>query len=170
MTNGLPFGPGYQAGAPMYQTPQPQPIQNTANYGFMPATTPHQQSASTLIGRVVNSEQEIRPNEVPMNGTPGIFPINGGKHILVKVWGADGTITDYRYTLEEPNAQNTPQNAGITLENISEQLNDLKSIINSKYGYKPKQKYYKDWRGPINEHEPNATRSDVGSAKTGSNE
>lgn len=58
------------------------------------------QPAYTLIGRVVNKQEDIIPNDVPMDGSYGIFPLQDRSKIFLKRWNSDGTITTEQYVKE----------------------------------------------------------------------
>lgn len=72
---------------------------NVMNAGNQQKT--QQTQPITLCGRIVNSPNEITPNEVPMNGGVGIFPQMDGTCIYAKAWTNDGCIKTQRYVLEE---------------------------------------------------------------------
>ena len=63
------------------QNPQPQPMPQS--YG--------------VAGRLVASEQDIRPNDIPMDGSVSWFPQTDGGCIYAKQWMADGTIRTTKY-------------------------------------------------------------------------
>lgn len=76
----------------------------------MRSTPPAQQKIPDLsYGRIVGSEQDIIPNEVPMDGTYGVFVTSDKSMAMLKTWGSDGLVhTDY-YRLvvpEDPSDQN----------------------------------------------------------------
>lgn len=59
---------------------------------------PQQPTMNNLLcGRIVNSRDDIKPNEVPMDGSLAIFPINNGSSIVTKQWNSDGTIRTNEY-------------------------------------------------------------------------
>lgn len=71
-------------------------------YPYVPtASQPQQQqptyTKSGLTGRVVNKLDDILPNEVPMDGTSSLFPLQDESAIYLKSWNADGTIRTIRY-------------------------------------------------------------------------
>ena len=73
---------------PQYQNQYGQPVQNNP-YASQTQAMPRQ---TYLKGRVVNSDTDIRPNEVPMDGTASFFPRADGQVIYVKWWGNNGLI------------------------------------------------------------------------------
>lgn len=58
----------------------------------MPLPKPTQQRF-----KIVNRLEDITINDIPMDGTPGIFPISDGSAIYVKSWKSDGTINTIEY-------------------------------------------------------------------------
>ena len=75
---------------PMTQTSAPTPIPNSM--GSMPGG---------LYGRVIANPEEIRLNEIPMDGTASLFPMKDDSCIYAKAWGPDGKIQTYRYIRED---------------------------------------------------------------------
>lgn len=64
-----------------------------------------------VYGRMVNSEADILPNQIPNDGSASYFPSSDGSKIYFRAWQQDGTIMKKTYILtEEPVAQpvNTP--------------------------------------------------------------
>lgn len=55
---------------------------------------------SSISGKFVSSVSEIKPNDVPMDGSMGIFPQQDGSCIYARAWGNDGTISTVRYVPE----------------------------------------------------------------------
>ena len=64
---------------PVYQQPQPKPI--------------------GVRGRIVSSEAEILPQEIPMDGTVSLFPMFDFSCIFAKKWLSNGTIETQKYIL-----------------------------------------------------------------------
>lgn len=73
---------------PQVQTPMPLPTQTIR---------------SGLVGRMINSVNEMTPSDVPMDGTLGVFPLQDGSAIYTKRWQSDGKIEqiEYRPTHEQ---------------------------------------------------------------------
>ena len=70
---------------------------------------PIQPRPDYLAGRVVSSEKDIRPNEVPMDGSTAIFPQADRSCIHVKWWGNNGLIEGVTYVLQQSENQQTAQ-------------------------------------------------------------
>lgn len=93
----------------------------------VPTTTPTA-SIPTLTGHLVASPDEIKPNDIPMNGQAAYFPSNDGKVIYAKAWNTDGSIATVRYVAES--AEETP--AQPTLIDIANQLQNIEDILSAK--------------------------------------
>lgn len=101
---GQPYGQPYPSGNPytmgttQYSSPQSQmqyPPFNPTNvqqHSYQP------QQAAQISGRVVQNENEITPQEVPMDGTVSLFPTADYKCIYAKVWNSDGTIRTLKFS------------------------------------------------------------------------
>lgn len=86
---------GIGAYNPMGVYPYPQTY--TAVPAILP--TPSQAQKTTgIFGRFVNSASEITPNEISMDGSYSIFPLNDMSKILVKSWNTDGTISTLEFS------------------------------------------------------------------------
>lgn len=62
-----------------------------------------------LIGRTVNSANEIQANDVPMNMPYALFPKNDLSEIYLKSWSPNGTIQTLVFKPESQQAGNLPQ-------------------------------------------------------------
>ena len=92
----------YQPYNNQYQTPlysQPTAPINQAQYVAPTYNTP------TLNGRFVNTFEEIKPDEIPMNGTQSVFVKNDLSQICVKKWSANGCIDTVTYELKQEEAK-----------------------------------------------------------------
>ena len=85
-------------------------------------------SQPTLTGHLVTSPDEIKPNDIPMNGQAAYFPSNDGKVIYAKAWNTDGSIATVRYVAES--AEETP--AQPTLFDIANQLSNIETLLTEK--------------------------------------
>lgn len=77
---------------PQYQTYQPayNPMQNIQR--FQQQQQPEQMQQG-IFGKVVQSQDSIVANDVPMNGSVAFFPKSDLSEIYAKQWSADGTIS-----------------------------------------------------------------------------
>lgn len=93
-----PVFTGANSGGPVNYI-QPTP----SNMGYNPQPVP------SLSGRMVTNPQEIRPNEVPMDGSVSFFPSSDGSYIYAKFWGPDGNIQTRVFVPEQPISAEEPQ-------------------------------------------------------------
>lgn len=93
----------------------------------VPSVTPTV-TTSGLTGHLVASPDEIKPNDIPMNGQAAYFPSSDGKVIYAKAWNTDGSIATVRYVAES--AEETP--AQPTLFDIANQLQNIEDLLNQK--------------------------------------
>lgn len=100
-TTGPTYNTGFNPYTQMYPTyPQFQPMQ-TYNQ-------PNQSVNRTIFGRVINSENDITPNEVPMDGSISLFPLADYSKIFAKQWSQDGTIKTTVFSMD-PSTDNANQ-------------------------------------------------------------
>lgn len=114
----------------MYSYPQyPSQIQSTYQPYIpqVPSVAPTV-SQPSLTGHLVASPDEIKPNDIPMNGQAAYFPSSDGKVIYAKAWNTDGSIATVRYVAES--AEETP--AQPTLFDIANQLSNIEDLLSQK--------------------------------------
>lgn len=110
---------------------------------MMQSQTTNQQTPS-LLGRMVGTETDIVPNEVPMDGNVGFFVQNDLKRIYAKSWGRDGNIYTNVYELVTPGTPETTETQNgfdLILERLDKIEQSLKRSQNKSYhknNYKPK--------------------------------
>ena len=93
-----PYQP-YTAGLPYYpQMPNPYqtqpPMPKLDNIG---QTQQAPNTSQSIFGHVVSNESEIKPNEVPMDGSIALFPLSDFTSIIAKQWSQDGTIKTLKF-------------------------------------------------------------------------
>ena len=122
--------PSYYNPYPIYQNqpqmqPQPQPQ----------VQQPQQQAQAKVIQcRGVNSDSEILPNEIPMDGSVCLFPKNDWSCIYAKTWSSDGTIKTFIFECQKPENQGEEQPVNKEYSAILERLDRIeKSIKKNKF-------------------------------------
>lgn len=123
----------YQAPQSVQFNPQfqkPQPVQPEA-----------------LSGRVINTIEDVQPNEIPMDGSWTFFPVASGQEIYAMTWNQEGKIIKLRYILEEKKDPDQLTAAVIpneeALQLIMGRLDELQEDIRrAKASYKPAKKHY----------------------------
>lgn len=97
-----------------------------------------------IPGRGVNSPDEVKPFEVPMDSPLSVFPNNNRKQIYVKYWDGNGGIVTDTYNLVEedkPSDQNPP--VPVYLEEVHDRLVRIEELLLS--GNKPTNRNYKPY-------------------------
>lgn len=128
-----------------YYNPQPQ--NNQQFYNTQPQNNqlyynqqqkPVQQQ-NNLAGRVISNIQDVKPNEITMDGSVCIFPMNDLSCIFTKAWGSDGSIHTVRFVPEQPVNTMSPQTDS-EFSQIMNRLDNIEKIISKKYNnYQNKQ-------------------------------
>lgn len=119
-------------GYPTYaQDPSMYERSQTSQNQFMQMN--HQQQAypprRDIYCRLVQNEQEIRPNEVQMDGKPSIFVNDKLNEVYLKHWNATGTISTYRYVLATDDQNVTGAQDPFDL--IMQRLDRIESSLNT---------------------------------------
>lgn len=111
-----------------------------------------QQFVQAIPGRMIHDIQEVRPNEVPNNGTVAIFPKDDMSCVYVKYLSNVGKIETMTFVPIAQTAENPPENG--ELAEIRDKLDEIKRLVQKKsrpYRKEP----YKHGKEGLN-HEPNA--------------
>lgn len=135
-TNGTNFNtPGFNPYTPnfypTYTYPQFQPMQTYNS----PSNHPVNRS---IFGRIVTSENDITPNEVPMDGTVSLFPLADYSKIFAKQWNPDGTIKTTVFVMEVP--QEESSRTPTFEEEVFRRFDSIEKKLNSRGG-----KYHKSY-------------------------
>lgn len=88
----------------------------------MPQPQPQPQA---IRGRFVDTPQSITPQDVPMDGSIGVYPIKDCSAVYLKAWQQDGTIKTVKYIPEE----SVPElkRKVTTLEDLEERVKKLEA-------------------------------------------
>lgn len=121
------FQPGY------FGTPWTPPLTNQP-VNSQPSMNQQQAPAMTGIrGKVVNTADEITPQDVPMDGSSAIFPISDGSAIVLMKWEANGSIKPIRYVPEKTEDASKGPCVTLTIDGLASMVdarfNELKSLI-----------------------------------------
>lgn len=74
----------------------------------------------TIFGKIVQNESQITPNDVPMDGTIAIFPLQDFSKIIAKQWTPNGLIQ----TLEYLPANAKDDNPTVTLDEVMSHMDE----------------------------------------------
>lgn len=129
-----------QYGNPYMAMPQNQTVQYSNNPMNNAMNTNRARPNIGLIGRAVNNENEIRPDEVPMDGNVAFFPQSDGSCIYAKYWNNNGLIDKRVYVLAPMDGDatsNTPMNnLEMMYKELSNKIDSIYRMLN-RSGSKP---------------------------------
>lgn len=89
-----------------------------------------QQFVQAIPGRMIHDIQEVRPNEVPNNGTVAIFPKDDMSCVYVKYLSNVGKIETMTFVPMAQTAENPPENG--ELAEIRDKLDEIKRLVQKK--------------------------------------
>lgn len=114
---------------PQYQTYQQayNPMQNIQR--FQQQQQPEQMQQG-IFGKVVQSQDSIVANDVPMNGAVAFFPKSDLSEIYAKQWSADGTISTMVF---KPIQNDNPNKLSQDTEKLKIGLSDEATEIFNKH-------------------------------------
>lgn len=96
---------------PQRQIPQ-QPVQQ---FGFS--------------GRYINDINEVRLDEVPMNGQPCFFPTRDASAVYLKVWNQNGQLLTVRYILDQEQPGSEPNATTDSMDDVYTRLTRLEEAL-----------------------------------------
>lgn len=114
---------------PQYQTYQPayNPMQNIQRFQ---QTQQPEQIQQGIFGKVVQSQDMIVANDVPMNGSVAFFPKSDLSEIYAKQWSADGTISTMVF---KPDKKEEAVNPTMNAEKLKIGLSDEVTEVFNKH-------------------------------------
>lgn len=77
---------------------QPMPMQQSNMQDWKPYSPV---PVRAIVGRWVNNFDEIKPQDVPMDGSISLFPQSDNTCIYAMMWSNDGKIVPYRFVPEK---------------------------------------------------------------------
>ena len=98
-TNGVAGGFVPQPYSPAYYNPSvPSSLYPQVQTPARPTTY---QQPNYISSRLIKSLDEITPQEVPMDGSVSLFPMEDYSCVYAKAWNRDGTIRTVKYVPEK---------------------------------------------------------------------
>lgn len=125
---------GWPTNIPQMPFNQPQVPQNWSQpVTPVPAPVQVPQQTPSIPCRVVGSLDEIRPNEVPMDGSLSIFVTNDLSRIYARCWNGKGGIDTVEFGRTQPVVEPVGEETQtISLDQIMNKLDEISSLIISK--------------------------------------
>lgn len=109
-----------------YQNMVPMNTQMMQNGQMMQQNQPAQ--PAYIQGKIVNSEDDIKPIDVPMNGSWSFFPLNDGSAIIAKSWNSNGELGKSVY-VKMQDTQTVQEKAGTSLDDIMARLDKIDETL-----------------------------------------
>jgi len=140
-TNGVAGGFVPQPYSPAYYNPSvPSSLYPQVQTPARPTTY---QQPNYISSRLIKSLDEITPQEVPMDGSVSLFPMEDYSCVYAKAWNRDGTIRTVKYVPEKQEEVTQDSTTGFAgadvlndiLENIADltqDVNDIKDMLKPK--------------------------------------
>lgn len=129
----------------MYNPPTYNPINIPQRpiYGQQPSYQPslatlgqnNISTASGLTGRIIQTENEITPNEVAMDGSVSLFPLGDYSAIIAKQWNANGTISTIKYVpvVENEDGKDVePSKLDTLSEQVNKRFDDIERLLTNR--------------------------------------
>lgn len=117
--------PGFQYGQtqpPYVPAPTYQP--QTSNQSV---PTVNQSRPQGILGHMITSPDQITPQEIPMDGSISLFPMQDGSAVIGKFWDSNGQIKTIRFIPE--NVEQTPSDDPFAT--INARFDALENLIRS---------------------------------------
>lgn len=118
-----------------WQTPMQQPPQ----YAASEHRQPQPQSHPSLPGRTVDDIKEVKPAEIPMDGTWCFFPLRNGTKVYVKLWDDSGELRTFSFIPEEPIREGQKAEEQSKFDKILTRLDDLEAAVLGRTASKKKE-------------------------------
>lgn len=91
-----------------------------------------------LPGRIVNSPDEVRASEIPMDGTVAVFPSSDYSYVVLKAWNSNGSIQTEIYKHYNPNEKIEEDNKLEEFKmSLNERLERIEKMLASTQNSKP---------------------------------
>ena len=103
---------------------------------------PQTSQIPVIPGRIVMNEEEIKANEIPMDGTPALFIKNDFSCVWSKTWNSNGSINTSKFVLEQAPVQNTSSDEDFRTQ-IFNRLDKIDATMNAMASKSHYQKPYK---------------------------
>lgn len=123
------YNPSYY---PNYAQAYPQNYGQFGGMNNQPISQPvaDTHNVSMINGRFVNDFNDIKPDEIPMNGTKAVFIKNDLSSVCVKSWSANGTIDTSLFDLKEEKPATLFNN--IDYEILEDKLNKMDTLFSKR--------------------------------------
>ena len=132
----------------------PQSINYNQTWQPMVSQQPTNQTSTrpqSILGHMITNPDQITPQEIPMDGSISLFPMQDGSAVVGKFWDNNGQLKTIRF-IPENVEQTQPQDPFATL---NARFDSLEELI--RRNQKP---YHKNYRKNNQNGSPESVRSD----------
>lgn len=130
---------GQTTGIPPMGASQMSPTQPTVTMPSLAIAQQQVHALPTLPAKVITRVEDIKANDVSMDGTISIFLMNDLSSVILRQWNGRGDMDELRFVREETPA---PPNQNDILAVIMQRLDNIEKAIKKNNGYKPRYKNY----------------------------
>lgn len=88
-----------------------------------------QPSKQTIFGKIVQNESQITPNDVPMDGTIALFPLQDFSKIIAKQWTPNGLIQTLEYSPETAKEDKPTITLDEVMAHIDDRLDQIEDLF-----------------------------------------
>ena len=152
--------PNWNGGPRLNHNPQVMNNQVVGPPNLSNAMT-NQQPIIPIRGRIVTSEQDIMPAEIPMDGSICLFMTEDCKSVIAKQWNSNGVLQSIIYSpSSNEQAQSECQNGDRT-EELKAQLDRIENML-KRQGHQNKSRFKEDKKNDKSMHSTNGNEDSKG--------
>lgn len=165
--------PNWNGGPKLIHNPQVMNNQTVGQPNLANAMA-NQRPIIPIRGRIVTSEQDIVPAEIPMDGSICLFMTEDCKKVIAKQWNSNGVLQSIIYSISSnEQAQSECQNGDNTGE-LKAQLDRIENML-KRQGHQNKSRFKEDKKNDKSMYSANGNEDSWSDArkhytKTGSSE
>lgn len=153
--------PNWNGGPRLNHNPQVMMKPQTVGQPNLSNAMTNQQPIIPIRGRIVTSEQDIVPAEIPMDGSICLFMTEDCKSIIAKQWNSNGVLQSIIYSpSSNEQAQSEHQNGDNTGE-LKAQLDRIENML-KRQGHQNKSRFKEDKKNDKSMHSTNGNEDPKG--------
>lgn len=151
--------PNWNGGPKLIHNPQVMNNQTVGQPNLANAMA-NQRPIIPIRGRIVTSEQDIVPAEIPMDGSICLFMTEDCKKVIAKQWNSNGVLQSIIYSISSnEQAQSECQNGDNTGE-LKAQLDRIENML-KRQGHQNKSRFKEDKKNDKSMYSANAIQAQL---------
>lgn len=152
--------PNWNGGPKLIHNPQVMNNQAVGQPNLANAMA-NQRPIIPIRGRIVTSEHDIVPAEIPMDGSICLFMTEDCKNVIAKQWNSNGVLQSIIYSISSnEQAQSECQN-GDSTEELKAQLDRIENML-KRQGHQNKSRFKEDKKNDKSMHSTNGNEDSKG--------